>query len=279
MTTTKRPRTATTMATTRAMLLGLALTGLVATLPSTLALAQTEAIAPAPFVYAPPPPFYAPPPADPATPTWARDPSRFGVSLETQTLWPQDGATRRLTGKNSSTGGGLSLQWDALRLERLATLGLDLSWLSSQTTTSQDFSGLQAKQKINLLALGVAVRHHLRPWLAPYARIAGGIGWDNASVTGTMAVLHDTRVFGQGSLGGGLFFQSPRLRLWNSVSAPHVGLMAHLEGGYILGTRTDHVLESAPATASSTPIPTSSVSVGKVGHSDPYLRVSAGIAF
>jgi hypothetical protein len=65
MTTTKRPRTATTMATTRAMLLGLALTGLVATLPSTLALAQTEAIAPAPFVYAPPPPFYAPPPADP----------------------------------------------------------------------------------------------------------------------------------------------------------------------------------------------------------------------
>jgi hypothetical protein len=86
-------------------------------------------------------------------------------------------------------------------------------------------------------------------------------------------------VFGQGSLGGGLFFQSPRLRLWNSASAPHVGLMAHLEGGYILGTSTDHVLESAPPTTSSTPIPTSSVSVGQVGHSAPYLRVSAGIAF
>ena len=276
MTTTKRPRMATTMAATCAILLGLAVA-----LPSTLALAQTEAIAPSPFVYAPPPPFYALPPAAPAAPSWSwtHDPSRFGVSLETQTLWPQDGAARRLTGKNTSTGGGLSVQWDALRLERLATLGLDLSWLSSQTTTSQDFSGLQAKQKINVLALGVSVRHHLRPWLAPYARIAGGIGWDNASVNGTIAILHDTRVFGQGSLGGGFFFQSPRLRLWNSASAPHVGLMAHLEGGYILGTRTDHVLESAPATASSNPIPTSSVSVGKVGHSDPYLRVSAGIAF
>jgi len=275
MTTTKRP----TMSATCATLLGLALVGIAATLPSTLAIAQTQAPGVAPFVYAPPPPYFELPPAAPATLTWTRDPGRFGVSLETQTLWPQDGAARRLAGKDTSTGGGLSVQWDALRLERLATVSLDLSWLSSQTTTSQDFSGLEAKQKLNLLSLAIAARHHLRPWLAPYVRIAGGIGWDNASVNGAIANLHDTRVFGQGSLGGGLFFQSPRLRLWNSPSALNVGLMAHLEGGYVLGSSTEHVLESAPSTASSTPIPTSSVPLGKVGHSAPYLRLSGGIAF
>ena len=278
MTMMMRPRKRLTMRSTITATCAILL-GIVATLPSTMAFAQGEDIAPTPFVYAPPQPYFSPPPATPELPTWTRDPSRFGVSLETRTLWPSDSAARRLAGSKSAAGVGLSLQWDALRIEHLATLGLDLSWLSSETTTSQDFSGLQAKQKINLLSLGVGVRHYVRSWLAPYARIAGGIGWDNLSINSGIANLHDTRVFGQGSVGGGLHFQSPRLRVWNSTSAPHVGLMAHLEGGYVLGTSTDHTLESAPATAASTPIPTSAVPVGKVGHSAPYLRITVGVAF
>jgi hypothetical protein len=125
----------------------------------------------------------------------------------------------------------------------------------------------------------LAVRHYLLPWLAPYGRIAGGIGWDNLTVGTGTGDFQDKRTFSQGSLGGGLFFRSPRLRLGASASAPHVGLMAHVEGGYILGTSSDFVLTSAPATATSTPISTSPVDIGKVGRDAPYLRISIGLAF
>ena len=204
---------------------------------------------------------------------------RFGVALEIGTTWPRDVADRRLVGKNASGGGGLSLQWDALRLERIATVSLDLGWLATESSTSQDFSGLQEDLKTNVFFLGLAVRHYLLPWLAPYGRIAGGIGWDNLTVGTGTGDFQDKRTFSQGSLGGGLFFRSPRLRLGASASAPHVGLMAHVEGGYILGTSSDFVLTSAPATATSTPISTSPVDIGKVGRDAPYLRISIGLAF
>jgi hypothetical protein len=264
------------MLTMRATCSGLLI--LAVALPSARAVAQTESDAePAwPYVYQPAPPL---PPAAPATPVWSWAPSRFGASLEIGTTWPRDAADRRLVGKNASASGGLSLQWDALRFERIATIGVDLGWLTGKSTTSQDFSGLQENLKSNSIFLGVSVRHYLRPWLAPYARVAGGIGWESLTVGTDSGDLHDRRAFEQGSVGGGLFFRSPRLRLGASASAPHVGLMAHVEGGYVIGASSDFALTSAPANASSTPIPTSPVAIGKVGHDAPYLRVSVGLAF
>jgi hypothetical protein len=182
-------------------------------------------------------------------------------------------------GKKTSASGGLSLQWDALRLERLATVSLDLGWLTSKSTTNQDFSGLREDLKNNSILLGVSARHYLRTWLAPYARIAGGIGWDSLTVGTGIGDMHDRQAFVQGSLGGGLFFRSARLRLGASESAPRLGLMAHLEGGYVLGTSSDFALKSAPATTATTAIPTSPVAIGKVGHDAPYLRISIGLAF
>ncbi len=254
---------------------------LAAALPSAGAVAQAESdAAPAwPYVYAPAPPLPLPPPAAPAPPVWSWAPSRFGVALEIGTIWPLDAADRRLVGNNAPGSGGLSLQWDALRLERIATIGVDLGWLTSKSTTSQDFSGLQEDLKSNSIFLGVSVRHYLHYWLAPYARVAGGIGWDSLTVGSGSGDLHDRRAFGEASVGGGLFFRSPRLRLGASASAPDVGLMAHVEGGYIVGTSSDFVLTSAPANAASTPIPTSPVAIGKVGHDAPYLRISFGLAF
>jgi hypothetical protein len=253
---------------------------LAAALPSARAVAQTESdTAPAwPYVYQPAP-LPLPAPAPPATPVWSWAPSRFGASIEIGTTWPRDAADRRLVGKNASASGGLSLQWDALRFERIATVSLDLGWLTSKSTTSQDFSGLPEDLKSNSVFLGVSVRHYLRYWLAPYGRVAGGLGWDSLTVGTGSGDFHDRRAFEQGSVGGGLFFRSPRLRLGASASAPHVGLMAHVEGGYMIGTSSDFALASAPANAAATPIPTSPVAIGKVGHDAPYLRVSVGLAF
>jgi hypothetical protein len=258
---------------------------LAAALPSARVTAQTEADTTLgwPNVYQPPsPPLLVlplPAPAPPAVPVWSWEPSRFGALLQVGTDWPRDDAARRLVGKKASGGGGLALQWDALRLERIATFSLDLGWLTAKSTTSQDFSGLREELKTNSISLGLSVRHYLRYWLAPYARVAGGIGWDSVTVGTGTADLHDRRAFSQGSLGGGLFFRSPRLRLGPSVSGPHVGLMAHIEGGYLLGTSSDFALTSASATTASTPIPGSPVSIGKVGHDAPYLRIAVGLAF
>ena len=171
------------------------------------------------------------------------------------------------------------MQWDAKRLERIGTLSLDLGWLTTSTSATQDSSGLQEGLKSNLFSLGVSLRHHLFPWLAPFVRVAGGIGRDDLTVGTGAGDLHDKRVFGQGSVGGGLFLRSPSLRIGSSDSAPQLALIARVEGGYLVGTSTDFTLKSQPAAASSAPIATSPVDIGQVGRNAPYLRLSLGIAF
>jgi len=251
------------------------------TLPSAFAAAQSETDSKAawPHLNQPTPPAPELRQTAPTPRPWSWDPSRFGVALEIRTTWLQDSVAKRLTGSNVSSGEGISLQWDALRLERIATVSLDLGWLTTSTSTNQDFSGLAEGLTSNMFSLGLSVRHYLLPWLAPFARVAGGMGWDRLTVGTGTGDLHDERVFGQGSLGGGLFLRSPRLLLGATRAAPEVGLMAYVEGGYLLGTSSDFTLTSQPATAASSPIPTSPVAIGKVGRDAPYLRVSVGIAF
>jgi hypothetical protein len=80
-------------------------------------------------------------------------------------------------------------------------------------------------------------------------------------------------------VGAGLSLRSPSLRFWQSPSAPFVGVMGQIEGGFALATGSDFTLQSSPAGAGASPIPTTPVAIGHAGRGAPYLRVSFGIAF
>jgi hypothetical protein len=264
-----------TLRATFAALLVLAVGQVFGTRPA-LAQAQAETQAGGAITHAPGGLIQPPPPSAPVL-SW--DPLRFGIALESRTAWLQDSAARRLAGRKAPVASGLSLQGDVWRRESLATVRVDLAWLTTATSTDQDFSGLREELKTDVLSLGISARHPLRPWIAPYARLVGGIGWDRLTLTASTGDLHDRQVFAQGAVGGGLHFRSPGLRLGQATASPRAGVMADVEGGYSLGSSNGFSLKPSATTSAAVPIPVSPVALGAVGRNAPYLRISVGLAF
>jgi hypothetical protein len=215
--------------------------------------------------------------AEPEGPVFSWEPLRFAVAAEARAAWVQDSAARRLVGKNAPTGGGLSLQVDAWRPSAKLVAKVDLGWALTSTTQAQSETSDMESLDTNLLSLGVSARYHLFRWLAPYARLAGGVGWDKLTVGSGAAQMQDKHKFGHGSLGGGIYLRSPGLQLHSSRLA--LGLMGNIEGGYMLATSSTFTLQGAPAAGAKDPIPTQQVAIGEVGRNTPYLRISVGLAF
>jgi hypothetical protein len=223
---------------------------------------------------------WAPQPiVEPEGPVFSWDPLRFGVAAETRTTWLQDSGARRLAGKGAPTGVGLSLHYDAWRPSARMVAKVDLGWAFTSSSSWQTISMATETLDTNLLSLGISTRYHIFRWLAPYARLAGGVGWDKLSVGRTTGQLHDERRFGHGSVGGGVFLRSPGLQVRSSPPSFTLALMGNIEAGYMLATSSTFNLQSSPGSGTDNPIPTQPVAIGQVSHNAPYLRVSFGLAF
>jgi hypothetical protein len=234
----------------------------------------------APDVYEPPPRHAPKLPAQIDHPVFSWTPLPFTVAGELRTTWLQDSAARRLVGKGAPTALGLSLGYDAISLSPKATGGVDLGWAKVSTDNAQPYSNENNTEsfKTNLLTLGLSVRYEIFRWLAPYARLAGGIGWDKLTVGNDAGSLSDEHKFGHASAGGGIFLRSPGLCLSPSPASYCGALTGHIEGGYMIATSSTFSLHSSPASGISRPIPTEPVPIGKLGRNAPYLRISLGVS-
>ena len=215
----------------------------------------------------------------PEGPVASWDPFRFQVGLESRTSWLLDDGAKKLAGTHSTPAGGLSLQADVFRPNDQIAARLDLSWVTSTANNYQDGYGISQRLVSNVLSFGVSLRYNLLSWMGPYARLAGGIGWDKLTVGSGTTSLHDRQIFGQGSAGAGLSLRSPGLRFSQSAWSPSVGIMGQIEGGFAVASGSDFNLQSSPSGSEPSAIPTTAVTIGHVGRSAPYLRVSLGIAF
>jgi hypothetical protein len=232
-----------------------------------------------PDAYQRPPARTAQPLNEPEVPAFSWEPLRFGVAAEMRATWPQDAAARRLAGRRAPVGGGLSLHYDALRPSSRLVAKVDLGWALTSTSEFQTSAQNVESLDTNLFWVGLSLRYHILRWLAPYARLAGGLGRDKLSVSSTTARMHDERMFGHGSIGGGVFLRSPALSLRSSPPAFYLALTGHIEGGYMLASSSTFALQSSPASGVPNPVPTESVPIGDVGRNTPYLRGSVGLAF
>jgi hypothetical protein len=218
-------------------------------------------------------------PPQPGFPVVTWDPILIGIAVDNQSTWPQDSGARRLAGRNSPSSVGPTLHYEALRLKPRWTAHLDLGWLQHSTTSTQTDTGISEQLASHLISLGVSARYQLLRWLSPYVRLTGGVGREKLQVGDGATRFHDKHYFGQGSVGGGLFFRTPGLRIAPSLTSLALALMWHLECGYALATSSDFSLHSTPATTSAASIPTHSVPIGHVSRSAPYIRFSIGTAF
>ncbi|MGD0839077.1 MAG: hypothetical protein ABSB49_20770 [Polyangia bacterium] len=198
----------------------------------------------------------------------------LAVALETRTTWPP-GADQRLVGERSTVSAGVSLQGDIVRTDKGLVLRLDLGWVTRTTSSIEADSGLSETLATNQLFLGASLRYQLWRWLAPFARVSGGPGWDAVTVVD----LHDREAFMQGAAGGGLFLRTPGISLTRNGAGPYFGLLGQVEAGYALATSSDFAMHASSTSAANNPIPTPAVPLGHVGRSSPYLRVSLGLGF
>lgn len=217
-------------------------------------------------------------PVDQPALTWER--TRFSIALEGRGLLLRDDAAKRLAGSARPTSSGVSMMADVYRPTAQLSLRVDASWLASSVTGYQQQSYLAETLKSDLLAVGASVRYQVLRWLAPYARVSGGIGWDRLSLrTNQQGELKDRQTFVHGTVGAGLFLSTPCLRFRQSKPWPRAGLIAQIEGGYFLAGAGDWTLTSSRATEGQSAIPSSPVALGRTSRSAPYARVSLGLAF
>ncbi|MBN2576617.1 MAG: hypothetical protein JXP73_18780 [Deltaproteobacteria bacterium] len=219
---------------------------------------------------------------EPEGPVTSWEPLRFAVALELRRTWLLDDAAQRLVSGREISGQGASLQVDILRPTDRLALRLDVGWRTHSASSYQYGNGLTShgtlaeKLVTHAFAVGASLRFHVSRWLAPYARLSGGMGWDRLSV----GALGGREYFGEGSAGAGVFLRSPSLRFWHGAYAPWLGLVGSIEGGYAVGTGSDFALRASPPSSSDTePIPGNSVSIGRVERSAPYARATVGLAF
>lgn len=223
-------------------------------------------------------PLEAPPPAKEARNVFSWDELPFGVAGDLRTFWPQDSATRRLVGKKTSDSGGLSISYDVLKLMDRVVAKVDLGWGLASHVNASPFSSDEEKLRTSLATLGLSLRYHVFRWLAPYARVAGGVGWDKVTVGGSSDQWQDKHTFAHGSVGGGIFLRSPGLSLWPNHPAFGLALMGSIEGGYFVAPSSKLSLQASSDSDIKNPIPTTSVPMGTMGRSAPYLRVTIGLA-
>jgi len=217
-------------------------------------------------------------PREPEPPVLSWRPLRMSVSLESQTQWMLPDTTRALWGQKVQAGGGLSAQYEAMRLGPAQTLGVDLALVSQKTTR---WTGTNVRQDTSdsRLALGASLAHSLWSWCAPYGRVAVGVGATKFSLGNQYADLSDTRWFVEGTLGAGIALRTPSLRLGKTADSFALTGILRVEGGYLVGNSQSFALKSASLAGEETPIPRSNVDVGTASHRAPYLRVSLGLGF
>ena len=226
----------------------------------------------APALAAPAAPLESEPPVS----SWR--PLRLSVSLESQTQWMLPNTTRALWGQQAQAGGGVSVQYQAMRLGTDQTLGVDLAIVSHKSAHTAA-TGIQQETSDSRLALGASLGHALRVWCEPYARVAVGMGSTKFTLGNQGTELSDKRRFVEGSLGAGIALRTPSLRLGKKADSYAMAGLLRVEGGYLVGNSQSFALQSTSLAGEEAPIPRSSIDVGKASHRAPYLRVSLGLGF
>lgn len=205
----------------------------------------------------------------------------FDVGFVVQVNWNKDRSYDFFSDNDVLPKGGLVLGADVARFDA-AILAVDLNALFTSTTTSGPLPNyvFDAELKQAELGGGVTVRYEVLSWLAPQARVGGGVALQNTLLsTADFGDLQQDFTTGYLTLGGGLAFTTPahrtsRTRTWfNSLA-----LRVIVEGGYQLASELDFVVKGSSANTS-TPNAIADTRLGALQQSGPYLRVSVQARF
>lgn len=207
--------------------------------------------------------------------------SPWSASVEIGPAWHVDVSHQTFrAGTTAPPVGGLNFGRDLVHLGSRLTLGAELGWRteSSSGYVRQAFDTRLATQQ---LQLAVSLRVELTSWFTPYARVAGGASYLDASITDdSNTSLTATAWTPYGSAGAGVLLTGGRW--FDGIGLHTLRVALAVEGGYQLAMPAT-LMASTPAPANerlaADRIATRSVSLGTLDPSAAYLRFSIGFRF
>lgn len=207
--------------------------------------------------------------------------SPWSVGLEIGPAWHHDVSDEAFRqGRTAPPVGGLYFGRDLVRLGGHLTLGAELGW-RTENSTGRVRSAYNTQLATQQLQAAVSLRVELTSWFTPYARIAGGASYLDATLTGDdQTTLQGSAWTPYGSAGAGVMLTSGRW--FDGIGLHTLRVSLAVEGGYQYARAAKlEVAEPAPADerAAADRIPAQSVSLGTLDPSAAYPRFAIGFRF
>jgi hypothetical protein len=207
----------------------------------------------------------APPPALPVA-----------VSLDLETTWRLDPGYRLFSSDRAVGGGGISVSYDVLRGASRLALALGYHGQSSSNDWS---SGGQVGLEVRSGSLSALLRWPLARWLEPQLRLAGDLSRGKFSMVASGISLADSSWSAGASAGAGLRLRTGTARILMMPGDGLFALAGIIEGGFHIGQPLSFDVRRQAAPAPDDRIAAPATSLGSLGRSYPYLRLSAALVF
>lgn len=203
--------------------------------------------------------------------------SRVRVMGDFGARWRLDPAHTAFDNTSGGFAAGLALWVDLNNPDAPFVLGLE----AGLTATSNEGS-LRGAYQTSLGAVvpqvGIVARWQPLDWLAPYARVAGGFGYNTWRLTPNNggATLGDEAFNGVGTAGLGVLVQTPRI--FRRAGWRGGRLLLGVESGMTFASGVDITVGPPAGDPDPELLPVEPTSLGTVNASGPYLRMLVGLA-
>ena len=198
------------------------------------------------------------------------------LSIDTERQWHLDDSYRLFGTRRSELGGGLSAALEVKRFGRgRLDLGAGVQWSGDSATWEQDND---AHRELMTPSVGATLRWAAHRWFEPHLRVAGDLTRAMLRVQMADGAGYEDKHWVPGASAGAGF----RLRTKAIATALGGGKFGFagafiVEGGFHVGPPLSFELHrQAPADEklAADQIPAASISVGGLGRTEPYLRIS-----
>jgi hypothetical protein len=198
------------------------------------------------------------------------------LSIDAERVWHVDRSYQLFGTRRSDVGGGVSAALEVGRFARgLLDLGAGVQWSSDTAIWEQDN---EVQRELVTPSLAAALRWPVHRWFQPHLRVAGDLTHAKLRVAmGDGAVYADKRWVPGASAGAGFRLRTSAVQ--TALGGGKFGFAGAIivEGGLHVGPPLSFDLErQAPADKklAADLIPAAPTSVGGLGRTEPYLRIS-----
>ena len=211
----------------------------------------------------------------------AAPPPRLPValSLDLETTWRLDQGYRLFSSSRTASKTGVSLSYDVTRAAGAPLLALGVGYHGE--SSNGDWANGRVGLDVASGSLSAALRWPVLSWLEPQLRVAADLTRARFWIESREAALVDSAWSAGASAGAGLRLRTGTARIAAMPGRARFALAGIIEGGFHVGQPLSFAArrQATVTTPTDDRISAAPVTLGSLGRSYPYLRLSLALVF